>query len=91
MTSMDNTPALVQIMAWRRSGDKPLSEPLMVSSPTHICFAQPQSIKYEKLYNTIKRIVTLYIQIHVHSASEGRVTDATPQIHALSRLPVMVD
>ena len=23
-------------MAWRRSGDKPLSEPMMVSLPTHI-------------------------------------------------------
>ena len=32
-----NIPALVQIMAWRRSGDKPLSEPVMVSLPTHIC------------------------------------------------------
>ena len=28
---IDNIPALVQIMAWRRSGDKPLSEPMMVS------------------------------------------------------------
>ena len=25
-----NNPVLVQIMAWRRSGDKPLSEPMMV-------------------------------------------------------------
>ena len=24
-----NIPALVQIMAWRRTGDKPLSEPMM--------------------------------------------------------------
>ena len=31
-----NILALVQIMAWRRSGDKPLSEPIMVSlSPRH--------------------------------------------------------
>ena len=29
-------PALVQIMAWRRSGDKPLFVPMMVSLPTHI-------------------------------------------------------
>ena len=29
-------PALVQIMAWRRPGDKPLSEPMVVSLPTHI-------------------------------------------------------
>ena len=31
-----NIPALVQIKAWRRSGDKPLSEPKMVKLPTHI-------------------------------------------------------
>ena len=26
---INNIPALVQIMAWRRTGDKPLSEPMM--------------------------------------------------------------
>ena len=26
---IDNIPALVQIMAWRRIGDKPLSEPML--------------------------------------------------------------
>ena len=26
---IDNMTALVQIMAWRRSGDKPLSEPML--------------------------------------------------------------
>ena len=34
---INNNPALFQIMAWRRPGDKPLSEPMMVSSLTHIC------------------------------------------------------
>ena len=33
---INNISALVQIMAWRRSGDKPLSEPMMVGLPTHI-------------------------------------------------------
>ena len=33
---INNNPALVQIMAWRRSGDKPLSEPMMVSLLAHI-------------------------------------------------------
>ena len=37
-----NIPALVQIMAWRRPGDKPLSEPMMVRLPTHICVTRPQ-------------------------------------------------
>ena len=35
-------PALVQIMAWRRSGDKPLSEPMMVNLLTHVWVTQPQ-------------------------------------------------
>ena len=38
---INNIPALVQIMAWRRPGDKPLSEPMMVSLPTHICVTPP--------------------------------------------------
>ena len=33
---IDNIPALVQIMAWLRPGDKPLFEPMMVSLLTHI-------------------------------------------------------
>ena len=28
-SSIDNNPALVKIMAWRRKGDKPLSEPML--------------------------------------------------------------
>ena len=39
---INDIPALVQIMAWRRSGDKPLSEQMMVSWLTHICVTRPQ-------------------------------------------------
>ena len=39
---INNIPALAQIMAWRRPGDKPLSEPMMVSLTTHICVTRPQ-------------------------------------------------
>ena len=39
---INNIPALVQIMAWRHSGDKRLSETMMVSSPMHICVTRPQ-------------------------------------------------
>ena len=42
---INNIPALVQMMAWRRSGDKSLSEPMMVSLPTHICVTRPQWVK----------------------------------------------
>ena len=37
-----NMPSLVQIMAWCRPGDKPLSEPVVISLPTHICVTRPQ-------------------------------------------------
>ena len=43
---INNIPALVQIMAWRRPGDKPLSEPMMVNLPTHICVTQPQWVNW---------------------------------------------
>ena len=41
----NNIPALVQIMAWRRPGDKPLFEPMLVFVPTHICVTRPQWVK----------------------------------------------
>ena len=40
----NNIPALVQIMAWHCPGDKPLSEPMMVSSLTDICVTRPQLV-----------------------------------------------
>ena len=39
---INNIPLLVLIMAWRRPGDKPLSEPMMARLPTHICVTRPQ-------------------------------------------------
>ena len=48
---INNIPALVQIMAWRRLGDKPLSESMVVSLVTHICVTRPQWI------NCINRIL----------------------------------
>ena len=42
---INNISALVQIMAWRRLGNKPLSEPMMVSLLTHICVTRHQWVK----------------------------------------------
>ena len=62
---INNIPALVQIMAWRRSGDKPLSKPMMIRSPTHIWVTRPQwvnhitcaKIKYSRSWNSGRRRV----------------------------------
>ena len=39
---INNTPALVQIMAWHQLSDKPLSEPMMIVLLRHICVTLPQ-------------------------------------------------
>ena len=70
---INNIPALVQIMAWRWPGDKPLSEPIMVSLLTHICASRPQWIQagiacwdVGGLFYFIQTInMTLNVGIHV--------------------------
>ena len=39
---INNIPAMAQIMFWLRPGNKPLSEPMMVRLPMHICVTRPQ-------------------------------------------------
>ena len=58
----NNIPALVQIMAWRRPGDKPLSEPMMVSLPTHICITRTQWVN--QMLVSI-HLVVLYEKFHI--------------------------
>ena len=50
---INNIPALVLIMAWRRPGDKPLSEPMMVRSLTHICVTRPQWVNARLWYSSV--------------------------------------
>ena len=47
---INNIPALVLIMAWRRPGDKPLSEPMLARSLTHICVTRPQWVNHGLLW-----------------------------------------
>ena len=44
---INNIPTLIQTMAWRRPGDKPLSEPMMIMLLTHICITLPQRVNIE--------------------------------------------
>ena len=60
---INNIPALVQIMAWRRPGDKPLSEPMMVNLLTHICVTRPQWIN-RKHYGVSLRPVCTYESVN---------------------------
>ena len=42
---ISNIPTLVHIMVWHRPGTKPLSEPIIISSPTHISVTWPRWVK----------------------------------------------
>ena len=74
---INNNPSLVQIMAWCRSGDKPLSEPMMVSLLTHVCVTRPQWVnayttcpifheKKNDLFGHLLRIKLFLVGHHFH-------------------------
>ena len=75
--SISNIPALVHMMAWRRLGDKPLSEPMLACSPTHICVSRPQyrnillrmSSRY--LMKLLNQHVYMNIYIYIHNVADG--------------------
>ena len=50
---ISNIPALVQIMGWRRPGDKPLPVPMLVSLLAHIWVTRPQCVNF--LYTSMAR------------------------------------
>ena len=54
-----NIPSLVQLIVWRRSDDKPLSEPMIVNLLTHICVTRPKWAI--KKYTSNVSIVKFYI------------------------------
>ena len=51
---INNIPTLVQVMAWRRPGDNPLSEPMMVKFLTHLCVTRPQWVNKHHQSNKSK-------------------------------------
>ena len=74
---INNIPALVQIMAWRRPGDKPLHEAVMVSLLTDICIThcQPQWVNslwpndviwHRKTWSLWGQVMTCYLTASSH-------------------------
>ena len=61
---INNIPALVPIMAWCQPGDKPLSEPMMVSLLRHICVTRPQWVK--QVNNFYLHLLTSWYRYKMH-------------------------
>ena len=56
--SINNIPELIQIMAWHQPGDKPLSVPMMVRLPTHMCVTRPQWLNSWRIYASVNQTIT---------------------------------
>ena len=80
---INNIPAFVQIMGWRRPGDKPLFEPMMVKSLTHICVTRPRWVHR----NSAIRGAIYFIMIHILSQQRvnARATCTPYQIDGILR------
>ena len=72
-------------MAWRRPGDKPLSEPMMVRLPTHICVTRPQWVNFNYILDkTLSTYPIHYIgpayDMHQLMDQPTRVDDKTSSV-----------
>ena len=79
---INNIPTLVQIMAWRRPGDRSLSEPMIVSIPMHTCVTRPQWAKLtgnRTQWNSTRRV-------HNYWKSCSMITSSNRNISALLAL-----
>ena len=66
-------------MAWRRPGDKPLFEPMMVSLPTHIhvCVTRPQRVKSVDFdFYVCARAISAYRGCHLINISSYQYKDS---------------
>ena len=67
------------MMAWRRQGDKPLSDPMMGRLPTHICVTRPQCVKIGKVWSIrviyIWRFGKLSSRLHVSNSGTRTLFD----------------
>ena len=64
---INNIPALVQLMAWRLPGDKPLSELMMASLLTHICVTRPQWVNWQTMNTYWRQVKMLANTSNMHS------------------------
>ena len=75
---INNIPVLVQMMVWRRSGDKPLSEPMMVGLLTHICVTRPQwdnqtALGPRLLVRQMLRVTALVIKAQIKDGDTAKL------------------
>ena len=83
---INNIPALVQIMTSRWPGNKPLSEPMMVRLPTHICITRPQWVNKGSHLTPVSKCIIrpsfIFASPIMHHASDSDITCIAQQVRA---------
>ena len=90
---INNIPALIQIMAWRRPGDKPLSEPMMVS-----LLGLNELMVLEITYSSLLKVYTRFSRIVANCGYNNwikrsywhRYSSGLMQFHYLSILELLL-
>ena len=68
---INNVSAFVQILAWRRPGDKPLSEPILVILLPHMCVTRPQRVNWLYSKTTSDQFGTVSKKTYCVSVNDG--------------------
>ena len=67
---INNIPAMIQIMAWRRPEDKALSDPMMIKLLTHVCVTRPQWVN-ERLVTSCRSEMHQLAKLFVYAGWEN--------------------
>ena len=81
---INNIPILVQIMAWRRSGDKPFSKSMSVSTLTHICVTRPQWVWTAGKYWKRNTVLISHVAANALVQKQLTIIHNTDWIHSVS-------
>ena len=79
---MNTFQSLVQILVWRRPGDKPLSEPMMVSLMMHICITLLQWVNAKS--HSFETLQDFQVRYLIDSWIDGLVADSIYRCHVTS-------
>ena len=88
MGPINNILALVQMMVWHWPGDKPLSKPMLVKIPKHICVTQPQRVKNANSHQWTSLVAIMELQeVCIKSGNLLLTYQGYPAKRALSAMP----
>ena len=77
---INNVPALVQIKAWCRPGDKPLSKPMMVNLLMHICVTRPQWVNPLCWWYNVVPFLHFWFSPNLHNSHPIWISKCTPNV-----------